>query len=101
MGHSMGGQEALYYTLNTSASMIGRRPALAGMILDAPYVALCKQPSRLVVMLAKAVAFFSPKWQMRQEPDPDSICRDAAVCKEWFEDELCHDTGTLEGLRDT
>ena len=30
--------------------------------------------------------------------DAQWMCHDLAICKEWVEDPLCHDTGTLEGL---
>lgn len=33
-----------------------------------------------------------------QRLEPNWLCRDPVVCKEWSEDALCHDTGTLEGL---
>jgi acylglycerol lipase len=39
-----------------------------------------------------------PKRQMVQKLESKWLCRDEQVCKEWEEDELCHDTGTLEGL---
>ena len=35
---------------------------------------------------------------MVQKLESKWLCRDPIVCKEWAEDPLCHDTGTLEGL---
>lgn len=35
---------------------------------------------------------------MVQKLDSKTLSRDPTVCKEWADDELCHDTGTLEGL---
>lgn len=39
-----------------------------------------------------------PKRQMVQKIDPRFLCRDETLYKEFEADELCHDTGTLEGL---
>ncbi|KAK4698172.1 hypothetical protein P7C71_g3, partial [Lecanoromycetidae sp. Uapishka_2] len=43
---------------------------------------------------------FTKTWtrQMVQKLDPQWVSRDVSVQKEWAEDPLCHDTGTLEGL---
>ncbi|KAL8899717.1 MAG: hypothetical protein Q9207_006055 [Kuettlingeria erythrocarpa] len=35
---------------------------------------------------------------MVQKIEPKFLCRDEAMCKIFEADELCHDTGTLEGL---
>ncbi len=35
---------------------------------------------------------------MVQKLDSSFMCRDPKVCKDWDDDELCHDTGTLRGL---
>lgn len=39
-----------------------------------------------------------PRRQMVQKIEPKILCRDEELCKEFEADELCHDTGTLEGL---
>lgn len=39
-----------------------------------------------------------PKRQMVQKIEPKFLCRDESMCKAFEADELCHDTGTLEGL---
>ncbi|KAL8724172.1 MAG: hypothetical protein Q9166_008098 [cf. Caloplaca sp. 2 TL-2023] len=45
-------------------------------------------------MAAKLV----PRRQMVQRIEPKYVSRDEAVCKDFENDDLCHDTGTLEGL---
>ncbi len=35
---------------------------------------------------------------MVQRLEAKWLCRDESVCEAWVADELCHDTGTLEGL---
>lgn len=44
------------------------------------------------------VAKVLPRHQMVQKVQPKWVSRDPAVCKEYEEDKLCHDIGTLEGL---
>ena len=97
MGHSMGGAEALLHMLLPSAT---NRPRIRGYLAEAPYIALhpASQPHALTVYAGKLAAKLLPHRQMVQKLDPSLICRDPKVCMEWDKDELCHDTGTLEGL---
>ncbi len=39
-----------------------------------------------------------PNFQMVQKLDANLVSRDEEVCKDFVKDELCHDTGTLEGM---
>lgn len=39
-----------------------------------------------------------PKRQMVQKIEPKLLCRDESMYRMFEADELCHDTGTLEGL---
>lgn len=102
MGHSMGGQETLHYTLTTKKSLLVDRPRLSGVVIEAPYIALdpSSEPNAITVFMGKLAAKLMPKMQMKQKLAAEFNTRDPEVNREWAEDELCHDTGTLEGLRD-
>ncbi|KAL2430065.1 hypothetical protein ABEF95_003223 [Exophiala dermatitidis] len=100
MGHSMGGGEALCYTLSTSPKF-SNRPPIRGLLLEAPYVELdpSEQPSPLLVSAGKLAAMVLPHRQMKQKLHATYMSRSAKVRQEWVDDPLCHDTGTLEGLK--
>lgn len=97
MGHSMGGGEVLYY-IATGPEEVKCR--IRGYLCEAPFVSLheSSKPWKGTVVLGRLAGKIMPHRQMVQQLDPKKICRDADVCKEFVEDELCHDTGTLEGL---
>ncbi|GAB7354383.1 hypothetical protein MBLNU459_g4884t1 [Dothideomycetes sp. NU459] len=97
MGHSMGGAETLHY------AAAGPRDALAqvtGFVASAPLVALHAgtRPSRATVVLGRLAGRVLPRRQLVNKLNPDFLSRDAAENAKWVADELCHDTGTLEGL---
>ncbi len=98
MGHSMGGGEVLLLSLLQSQQH--QVPAISGILLESPYIALhpSAQPSTFTTWAGKLGAKVLPKHQLLQKLDPKNVSRDPQVCREWEEDELCHDTGTLEGL---
>jgi len=100
MGHSMGGNETLYYLLSDPAAF-SNRPPISGLILEAPYVELdpSEQPSFLKVFAGKLAAFLLPTTQLKQKLDSTYMCHDPKVRQAWVDDPLCHDTGTLEGLK--
>jgi acylglycerol lipase len=56
------------------------------------------QPSGFKVWAGKLAARIAPSRQLLQKFDSTYMSRDVQVRKDWEEDELCHDTGTLEGL---
>lgn len=93
----MGGGQVLQYASKGPADV---RQQIRGYLLEAPYIALhpSSQPSRFIEVAGKLAARVLPKRQMVQQLDPKWICRDEQVNKEYVEDQLCHDTGTLEGL---
>ena len=97
LGHSMGGGQILQYAAKGPADV---RAKIAGYLAESPYVALhpSAQPSKFIEVAGKLVAKVVPKRQMVQHLEPKWISRDEQVCKEYVEDKLCHDTGTLEGL---
>ena len=52
----------------------------------------------MTVIAGRIISKIVPKRQMVQKLDAQWVSRDETVQKEWAEDPLCHDTGTLEGL---
>ena len=97
MGHSMGGAEVLLYAGTGPASV---RAQISGYLAESPFIALHPdaQPSKLQVLLGRMAGKLMPHGQMVRKLDAAQLCRDEAVCRDWVNDELCHDTGTLEGL---
>ena len=100
MGHSMGGGEALYYLLSTSPDF-SNRPTLSGLLLESPYVEIhpSGQPPYLKVQAGKLAGMLLPRMQLKQKLDATYMSRSAKVRQDWIDDPLCHDTGTLEGLK--
>lgn len=97
MGHSMGGQEVLYYSATGPAAVVGR---LRGVLAESPFVALhpSARPWSAVVAVGRAAGRLLPRLQLVQKLDSTKLCRDPEVCRAMEADPLCHDTGTLEGL---
>ena len=96
MGHSMGGAEVLMYaaTAQPLASQI------RGFLAEAPFVALHpkSRPWKSTVLLGRLAGKLLPKWQMVNKLDPNLLSRDPAHAARVEADEMCHNTGTLEGL---
>ena len=97
MGHSMGGQETLQYAAKGPQEV---KNQISGFLAAAPYIRLhpSSEPNRLTVMVGKLAGKLLPKRQLFNALDSTYMCHDKEMCKSWEEDELCHDTGTLEGL---
>ncbi|USW47893.1 Putative serine aminopeptidase, S33, alpha/Beta hydrolase [Septoria linicola] len=97
MGHSMGGGEVLHYAANGPRDITSR---IRGYLCEAPFIALHEEsrPWKPTVVLGRLASKIVPQRQMVQKLDAKKLCRDADVVKEWEDDELCHDTGTLECL---
>ena len=97
MGHSMGGAEVLHYAARGPPDI---RKQIRGYLVESPFIALhpSAQPNKLVVVAGRLAGRVMPRRQMVQKLEAKWLCRDESVCKAWLEDELCHDTGTLEGL---
>ena len=93
----MGGAEILTYAARGPATV---RTHIRGYLAESPYLALhpSSQPSRFVVAAGKLAARLVPKRQMIQRLESKWLSRDPDVNRKWAEDDLCHDTGTLEGL---
>lgn len=76
------------------------RAQVMGYICESPLIAIHEdtQPSKIVVLVGRLAAKVVPRRQLIQKIDSTYLSRDKSVCKEFENDELCHDTGTLEGL---
>ncbi|KAH8719442.1 Alpha/Beta hydrolase protein [Phaeosphaeriaceae sp. PMI808] len=97
MGHSMGGGEVLCYAAQGPSEI---RQHIRGYLLESPFVDFNakSKPNPATVFLGKLAGKLLPHRQLTNKLDPKLVSRDAEVCKRFDEDELCHDTGTLEGL---
>ncbi|ORY17412.1 Alpha/Beta hydrolase protein [Clohesyomyces aquaticus] len=97
MGHSMGGGEVLCYTTQGPADV---RQHIRGYLLEAPFVDFspASKPSPITVFFGRLAGKLMPHHQMVNKLDVTLVSRNAAVQKQMEEDDLCHDTGTLEAL---
>jgi len=100
MGHSMGGGEALCYMLSTSPEL-SNRPSLSGLLLESPYIEMhpSGQPSAFKIQAGKMAGMLFPKQKLKQKLDATYMSHSGKVRQDWINDPLCHDTGTLEGLK--
>lgn len=96
MGHSMGGAEVLMYAAQGPPATSGIR----GFLAEAPFVALHpkSRPWKSTVVLGRLAGRLLPHFQMVNKLDLNLLSRDPDHAKRVEADELCHDTGTLEGL---
>ncbi|KAL8821780.1 MAG: hypothetical protein Q9223_000253 [Gallowayella weberi] len=97
MGHSMGGAEVLHWAANGPP---GLRSQIMGYVCESPLIAIHEdtQPSKVTVVVGRLAAKLVPRRQMIRKIESRLLSRDESVCKDFENDELCHDTGTLEGL---
>ena len=97
MGHSMGGAETLYYAARGPAHV---RKRIRGYIAEAPWIGLHEsaQPYKFTIVMGRLISKFLPHQQCLVDLDPATISRDRTIGEEFAKDELCHNTGTLEGL---
>ena len=93
----MGGQETLQYAAKGPADI---KKQITGFLAEAPYIRLhpAAEPNKVTVIVGKFASKLLPNKQMVSKLDPQWMCHDPAMNKDWEADELCHDTGTLEGL---
>jgi acylglycerol lipase len=96
-GHSMGGGEVLTYAAQGPADV---RKQIAGYIASAPLIGLHPdaQPGAVTVFMGKLAGKVLPNRQMVSKLDSSHMSHDPEANKAWEDDELCHDTGTLEGM---
>ncbi|KAF2476375.1 alpha/beta-hydrolase [Lindgomyces ingoldianus] len=97
MGHSMGGGEVLCYAAQGPADI---RQHIRGYLLESAFVDFspASKPSPITVFFGRLAGKLLPHRQMVNKLDVQLISRNPAVQKQFLEDDLCHDTGTLEGL---
>jgi acylglycerol lipase len=97
MGHSMGGAEILHYASNGPSDILAH---IRGFIASAPLISLHSdtRPFKATVYAGRLAGRVLPKFQLVNKLDPKWLSRDPEQNKLWEQDELCHDTGTLEGL---
>ncbi|KAF1958655.1 alpha/beta-hydrolase [Byssothecium circinans] len=97
MGHSMGGGEVLCYASSGPAEI---RRHIRGYLLESPFVDFspASKPASAVVFLGRLASKMLPHRQMVNKLDPKLLSRNPAVCKQFEEDDLCHDTSTLQAL---
>ncbi|KAG9512138.1 alpha/beta-hydrolase, partial [Aureobasidium melanogenum] len=97
MGHSMGGAEILHYASNGPSDILAH---IRGFIASAPLISLhsATRPFKATVYAGRLAGRVLPKFQMVNKLNPKWLSRDPEQNKLWEQDELCHDTGTLEGL---
>lgn len=93
----MGGAEVLTYMAEGPQDI---KQHVRGWLLESPFVAFnaASKPSPFVVFAGRLAGKLLPHRQMVQALDPKLLCRDEIVQQDFVADELCHDTGTLEGL---
>lgn len=100
MGHSMGGGETLVYASTGPSDVVKK---IRGFLLESPLIGLGPgaSPSWATVVIGRLAAKVMPHMTMLRKLDPKCISRDPAVCQAWVDDELNHDTATLEMLAGT
>ncbi|KAH6603329.1 alpha beta hydrolase [Trichoderma cornu-damae] len=98
MGHSMGGGEVL--TLAGDAQHRQLVGQIRGWILEAPFIGFSAgaEPSSVKVFMGRLVGRMLPRQQLKHVVPPEHLSRDPAIVDSIKNDELCHNTGTLQGL---
>ena len=95
MGHSMGGQQVLYYGTQGPVSILQQ---LSGFIVEAPAIHLPDAPTGFLRLLLQYTAKMLPKFQMHAAPKPARLTRDPVRNAEIEADVLFHGYCTLEGM---
>ncbi|KAG6357016.1 hypothetical protein INS49_014892 [Diaporthe citri] len=99
MGHSMGGGEvlALASTPEYEEGIVSR---VRGWVLEAPFIDFppAARPGALKVFAGRLAGRVLPRVKLANPIPPEDLTRDPAVVQSLRDDDLCHDTGTLEGL---
>ncbi|THW72384.1 alpha/beta-hydrolase [Aureobasidium pullulans] len=95
MGHSMGGQQVLYYGTQGPVSILQQ---LSGFIVEAPAIHLPDAPTGFMRLLLRYTAKMLPKFQMHAAPKPARLTRDPVRNAEIEADVLFHGYCTLEGM---
>lgn len=98
MGHSMGGGEALALACTPEYEETVVRH-VRGWLLEAPFVAFDdrEKPGALKVLAGRLAGRLVPRMQLKNVIPAEYLSRDPETVRRVREDELCHDTTTLEG----
>lgn len=93
----MGGAEILHFAATGPPSTLSK---IKGFLAEAPLIALhpATRPWKLTVIVGRLLGRLLPHYHMVQPLNHEFLSRDPEVCKTLHDDDLCHDTGTLEGL---
>ncbi len=94
----MGGGEVMYLAADpTHKDFVSK---VRGFLLEGPFIGFAPElaPSTFTVVAGRLVGKILPHRHMVNRIPPESVTRDPVVAKDLAEDDLCHDTGTLEGL---
>ena len=94
----MGGGEVLTYAALGPKEI---RTQIRGYLVESPliHVAPRTQPWKITELAGRAAVKIIPKFQMVAEVKSEFLSHDVAVCEEYKNDPLCHQTGTLEQLQ--
>ncbi|KAL0932997.1 putative alpha/beta hydrolase [Colletotrichum truncatum] len=98
MGHSMGGGQVL--ALASDPQYDDLVSQVRGWLLESPFIAFTpgEEPGFLKVFFGKLASRLLPRQQLVNEIPPENLTRDTTVQQSIRDDELMHNTGTLEGL---
>ncbi|GKT95082.1 alpha/beta hydrolase [Colletotrichum tofieldiae] len=98
MGHSMGGGQVLALASNPQYNDIVAQ--VRGWLLESPFIAFTpgEEPSFLKVFFGKLASRVLPRQQLVNEIPAEQLTRDPAVQQSIRDDDMMHNTGTLEGL---
>ncbi|KAK0635271.1 Alpha/Beta hydrolase protein [Bombardia bombarda] len=99
LGHSMGGGQALTLASDPAYDDSVTRH-VRGWLLESPFIGFAPElkPGALTVLVGRLVGKVLPRRQLVNRIPPEHLSRDPAVVKSLAEDELMHNTGTLEGI---
>jgi acylglycerol lipase len=97
VGHSMGGGVVLTYGYAGT-----HRARLAGFVVWSPMINFAPEsrPWSLVTAVGKLAARLAPGKKLVNKLPPSFMSRDGDVCREFSNDPLCHNTGTLECINE-
>lgn len=98
LGHSMGGGEVA--TLASDCAYDDLIGQVSGWLLESPFIGFTpvEEPSWLLVFSGRLAGRFLPHMHLTRPIPPEHVVRDPVVQQSIREDNLMHDTGTLEGL---
>lgn len=96
-GHSAGGALCLVYGHSGP-----QRGKLAGLLCESPFIDFAPEsmPFPGKQFIGRLVSLILPNLQIPNVIPKEWVSRDPKVQNSFHDDELCHDTGTLAGLRE-